>query len=254
MIIETIVLEIDYRENAILLLLNPDLEIKTSEILYTFNDHIFYKICNLPIGDFVFKKVISDKDTQTIEEIVLVIERKTFPDLCSSINDNRFREQKDRLLSSIQDPSKIVYILEGDKNVPKVYNIPKDTINSATLNLIFKHNYKVIVTEDTLDTLNNLILLYGKIESRELTGTIKYNLTKKTSSKDNFVNQLSTIPGVSIQVANKIKEKYSCMNELIKAYNDNDNTKYLLSEIMITEKRKINKSLSEKIYKSIFGE
>jgi len=252
MIIEQIILEIDYRENAILSLLNPDVPIKIGETLYSIKneERIKYKICNLPIGDFIFKKVIMDKNTEPISEIVLIIERKTFTDLCSSINDNRFREQKDRLLESIQDPSKIVYILEGNKNVPKVYNISKTTINSAIQNLIFKHCYKVITTQDTLDTIDNLILLYKKIESRELVGTIKYNLTKKVSNKDTFINQLNTISGVSIQVAKKIKEKYNNMNELISSYNEYN--LHMLSEIMITEKRKIGKNLSEKIYNALF--
>lgn len=256
MIIEKIILEIDYRENVILSLLNPDLPIKTSETLYSIKNEecVFYKICNLPIGDFIFKKIIMDKNTEQISEIVLIIERKTFTDLCSSINDNRFREQKNRLLESIQDPSKIIYILEGNKNVPKIYNISKNTINSAIQNLIFKHCYKVIITENSLDTLDNLILLYKKIDSNELVGTIKYNLTKKMSNKDNFINQLNTINGVSIQVANKIKEKYNNMNQLILSYNEyNLEHKLMLSEIMITEKRKIGKSLSEKIYNSLFN-
>lgn len=255
MIIEQIILEIDYRENVILSLLNSDIPIKTSETLYSIKneEHIKYKICNLPIGDFIFKKIIMDKDTEPILEIVLIIERKTFTDLCSSINDNRFREQKDRLLESIQDPSKIVYILEGNKNVPKVYNISKNTINSAIQNLIFKHCYKVIITENSLDTIDNLVLLYKKIASKELVGTIKYNLTKKLSSKDTFINQLNTIPGVSIQVSKKIKEKYKNMNELILSYNSYKlECKLMLSEIMITEKRKIGKSLSEKIYNALF--
>ena len=38
MIIELIVLEIDYRENAILSLLNPDIPIKTGDTLYKLNN------------------------------------------------------------------------------------------------------------------------------------------------------------------------------------------------------------------------
>lgn len=234
------ILEIDYREISIINILCPELRIKTSDKLY-YSGELCFKICNLPIGDFIFKED---------DNIMLIIERKSFNDLCASINDNRFREQKQRLVESVSDPSKIVYILEGGKNVPKIYNIPKSTINSAILNLIFKHNYKVIITEDTIDTLANLFLLYNKINSKEfdIKGGIM-TLVKK-SGKDLFINQLVVISGVSVQVAKKIKEKYINMNELVTAYNNND--KFILSELMITEKRKIGKSLSEKIYNSLF--
>ena len=64
-----------------------------------------------------------------------------------------------------------------------------------------------------------------------------------------------TIPGISLQIATCIASKYHNVSELIKAYIEIETSKQelLLSEIMVTEKRKVGKSLSKKIYQIMFG-
>ena len=47
---------------------------------------------NLDLGDIIFKKN---------GKMVILIERKTFSDLSSSIKDGRYKEQKNRILNSI---------------------------------------------------------------------------------------------------------------------------------------------------------
>lgn len=223
------ILEIDYRER---------------DIISQFEkQEINYKIVNLEIGDFIYK---NDK-----EDIILIIERKSFADLCSSINDGRFREQKSRLSESVPTDN-IMYILEGEKNVPKIHNIPKKTINSCMLNMIFRDKYKILVTDGVTDTYENIVLLYNKLESNEFSvcNAGKVTLIKKSKKiNDNiFIHQLSVVPGVSIAIAQKIKEKYKSMNELVLQFKD----KYMLCDIQITDKRKLGKKLSEKIYTSLF--
>ena len=44
--------------------------------------------------------------------IFIVIERKSVKDLCSSIVDGRMSEQRNRLIESIQDTNKIIYIIK----------------------------------------------------------------------------------------------------------------------------------------------
>ena len=70
-----------------------------------------------------------------------------------------------------------------------------------------------------------------------------------TIHKNVFVNQLAVIPGVSLNIAQKINEKYSCMNNLVTKFVNDD---LLLSHIQITEKRKLGKNLSKKIHDSLF--
>jgi ERCC4-type nuclease len=235
---KSLILEIDYRESSILKLLNSELPIKVSDTIYE-KDEILYKISNLDVGDFIFKK--DDK-------VFFIIERKTFKDLCSSIKDSRMNEQRERLK---QSNCNIIYILEGNKNVPKIYNIPISTINSAIQNLIFKHNFVVITSENENDTICNLKLLYKKLKDDTFLKPTAPTIIKKadTINKNVFVNQLAVIPGVSLNIAQKIKEQYSCMNDLVVKFVEHE---LLLSEINITEKRKLGKNLSKKIHDSLF--
>lgn len=224
---------IDYRESKLI-----DL-IKTS-----YNDYN-YKVMNLILGDFIIK----DEE----DNIKFIIERKSINDLCASITDGRWSDQKQRLLES-SDSSKIIFIIEGRKVQSKFSRIPVKTMNSAILNLIFKYNFHVIFTDNIEDTLENIILLYNKIKNDELkTGEIIVQPIKliKKSDKNNenvFINQLGVITGVSMNTAIKIKEKYNCMYDLIEAFGKN---KELLIDLPIG-KRKLGKVLNAKIYNSLF--
>lgn len=238
-----ILLEIDYREHDII------------ELFKQVKD-INYKVRNLIIGDFIIKNENGD--------ILFVIERKSIKDLCASILDGRMGEQRSRLLESIQDPNKIVYVIEGKKSEAFIHgsspNITKKSINSSVLNLIFKHSYRVIFTESKQDTVDNLLLLCTKIKESKLELNTNTNVIKiiKKSDKINdniFINMLSVIPGISAKIAIKIHEKYDTLNLLLLAYNnlpsENDKKK-MLSEILVSTNRKVGKATSEKIYYSLF--
>jgi len=240
-----LLLEIDYREFDIIELFEHEKDINT-------------KVCNLIIGDFIIKNENGD--------ILFVIERKSIRDLCASITDGRHVEQKSRLIESIQDPNKIVYVIESKKSEAfihgKTIETSKKSINSCILNLIFKHNYRVIFTESKQDTVDNLVLLYTKIKESKLNLAVNTNVIKiiKKSDKINdniFINMLSVIPGVSAKIAIKIHEKYDTLNVLLLAYNNlpNENDKKkMLSEILVNAdtNRKVGKATSEKIYYSLF--
>ena len=75
-------LEIDYREKKLIEQFKNNKNNKNNQN---------YIISNLDIGDIIIKYN---------EYITYIIERKTISDLCSSILDGRYREQKERLLSN----------------------------------------------------------------------------------------------------------------------------------------------------------
>lgn len=232
-----IILEIDYREKAII------------KYFEEFKPSIKYTITNLPIGDFVFKEN---------NNIHYIIERKTILDLASSITDGRFREQKQRLLESMNSHDNIVYILEGNKNQKKYGNISKAIIDSSILNLIFRHKYKVIHTANDMETYDTLLSLYKKLETTDF--NIKVNQFKLIKKSDNINNNilsmmLSVIPGVSINISKKIIETYTTLPILINTYEkmlDIKDKENLLSTIQITDKRKLGIALSKKIYNSLY--
>ena len=54
-----------------------------------------------------------------------------------------------------------MYLIEGKK-----YKTPIN-INGAIQNLIFKHNYKVLITENEQDSFDNILLLFKKFYNKD---------------------------------------------------------------------------------------
>jgi len=240
---------IDFREKWIFYFLNQQ-QVDTDKVYSTSINGIelFFKVTNLIVGDFL---ITNDK-----EEVYLAIERKTVKDLSSSIIDGRFREQKQRLIESFQDPNKILYLIEGHKKLA-TKGISKTMIDGSIQNLIFKHQFNVLHTENEQDTFENLIMLYKKICNGDFNyesppQSIGSCITKKSKVIQNvFIHQLSVLPGVSTNLASKIKDRYHCMSNLIQSFIESD-CKDMLKDIQVSEKRKLGKVLSEKIYNSLF--
>lgn len=240
---------------------------------------ILIKITNLPIGDFIITENLDDNSG-----IKLAIERKSLNDLYSSIIDGRFREQKSRLLDSIGETSKICYLIEGNSS-KLVTNKKSNMIRGSILNLIFKHNYRVLQTQNKVDTFDNILALYKKFGSGDFSNTASNNsvqqgVVKLIRRSENIkqlklLNQLCLVPGVSPTIANAIidwlKEKADtddcCIKTIIDLYNDSNDSnnesdksnlcELLFADVIITSistskdtkrVRKVGKALSKKIY------
>lgn len=297
------ILLIDYREKKFIdkfknkgesILIDENNEIYSLKIDKTFT--INYKISNLDIGDFLICNYNLDTDTNSetnsdtnsfdlkfiYENLVLLIERKTYGDLSSSIIDGRFREQKSRIEECLNNNDKVMYIIEGT-NENKKHGVKTNILEGAILNLIFRHKFKVLNTTNIDETIQNIITIFKKYKKKEFVSTcqelkeiienneittqinekddtvpeIKFtNLKKSDRISNNIFNlQLCVIPGVSINIAKKITSEYNSISELITAYNQiNENIELkecLLADIKITEKRKLGKALSKKIYNAL---
>jgi crossover junction endonuclease MUS81 len=223
--------------------------------------------------------------------LVLLIERKTMNDLIASVNDGRYREQKKRLLDSGIPQSKIMYILEGSLN-----DIPGHlkTLYGMIINTLFRDKLTVLKFEDMDETIfflkriikkledkdpslialslmsessnqNNNIEQEGGEEKDATNNNLEYLSTIKMKKKDNLTTtncsilQLAQIPGMSIQNANIILDKYKSIANLIKSYFEIDETKRIKMlmdlEIPISngKKRKLGPVLSERIYNYLFN-
>ena len=102
------------------------------------------KLENLDIGDFIYKND---------NEIILLIERKTLPDLSSSIKTGRYREQKKRILNSEIPIDRVLYLIEGNLNFEgKTDGLPNKTLVSSIVNLLLRDNIKVLFTKDLNET------------------------------------------------------------------------------------------------------
>ena len=232
---------------------------------------IKYQTANLNVGDFIFvdnnnnnNNVSSNNELDVSHEIIanaiLVIERKSIRDLCASITDGRFRQQKARLSESVHDSDKIMYIIEGGKKKCHSTSLSQTIIDCSILNILFKHKFKVLFTDNETDTFNNLLLLYKKLQNGDFKSSMEPVAPTKLVSKgisiqDNmFALQLSVIPGVSFATAQTIAKEYLTMKNLIDAFQNytiGENAT-MLSELKLSERRKMGVALSKKIYTALF--
>lgn len=235
---------IDYREKAFIEILEKYVNIVNEE-LCNVNVHdimINFKVTNMQVGDFAI---------QGYDQIHLVIERKSINDLSASIKDGRFRQQKTRLQECVNN--NVVYIIEGNKQGKR--NLPKKTLDSAIQNLIFKHNFKVLATDDIQDTFDNVVLLYNKLRNNDFAEACTIVPPTKLMSKGDHVSknvfalQLNVISGVSYLVALEIAKQYPCMLDLLESYKLQPETTRatMLAPVQINEKRKVGNALSKKI-------
>jgi hypothetical protein len=123
----------------------------------------------LPLGDIIFK---TDDGLD-----VLMIERKTFPDLLSSIKDGRYEEQSYRILnSSGYPPHSVFYLLEGMFST--LHNpLEKKIILSATTSLQFFKGFSVHRTSSVIESAEWILYMADKIEREFLKGKVPYYLT-----------------------------------------------------------------------------
>ena len=139
----------------------------------------------LPLGDILFK---------TNENMdILLIERKSFSDLLSSIKDGRYEEQSYRLLnSSGMPPHSIFYLLEG--MFSQLYN-PNDKkiILSAMTTLQFFKGFSMIRTSSVNETAEFVLSMADKIDRELQKGKQPYYLLEAYRQNNIIDNNENTI-------------------------------------------------------------
>ena len=100
------------------------------DIIQKFDDNIVKE--NLDIGDIQ----IIYKDNND-EKLLVIIERKTYDDLSTSIKDGRYKEQKQRIKDS--GIKYKIYLIECDSKYDKnISIIQRKTIVSSTLSILIQ--------------------------------------------------------------------------------------------------------------------
>ena len=123
----------------------------------------------LPLGD-VLIQTNEGKD-------VLIIERKTFSDLLSSIKDGRYEEQSYRLLNSSGfPPHSVFYLLEGMFSQLRS-DIEKKIIYSSMTSLQFFKGFSVHRAATVSESAEWILYMADKIDREFSKGKIPYYLT-----------------------------------------------------------------------------
>ena len=238
-----IILKIDNRESKFKELINRN----DLDTLVKFNENLEIKYENLELGDFIFQYNNQD---------ILVFERKTLPDLASSIQDCRYSNQKLNLLH-VYERKKIYYIIEG--SIDYVKNEPeKDKLIGSIINTMIRDDIKIFTTKNVIDTYNllyniseRLIKDINKYITEDANDNTKVLLSKKkkiNSKEDCFKYQIMQLPGLSEKTATGIVERFHSMKEFYLELKDltDDDKIIILSDIKIN-----NRKISSKVVKSI---
>lgn len=215
------------------------------------------------------KKQLDIGDIKIVKDITtIVIERKTIKDLLASIKDGRYKEQKTRLQSQIQQNNikTYFYILEGQTYNLKQYE--KNIYNGALISIQLRDGIQMIKTDNLDDTFQFITRLMSRMEKKDIFYNSSNNIENQTylssiklRKKDNIqpkeaqILMFSNIPGVSVKIGEVIINKYSNIMELFDIYQgietENEKEK-LLENIIVSEKRKIGAKTSKKIYDYLF--
>lgn len=135
---------------------------------------------NLPIGDIIIKDN-SNND-------LLIIERKTIPDLLQSIKDGRYEEQSYRLNGMDHPNHNIMYIIEGDTNNKKYFQkVDKMVFYSSLISLNYYKGFSVIKTQNLTETAificNSLIKIQKNNNLKKQPFYMK-NIVKRNTNND----------------------------------------------------------------------
>eukprot|EP01018_Ginkgo_biloba_P030574 Gb_35212 [translate_table: standard] len=241
---------------------------KVADRLFT-QFQINVEIRRLPVGDALWIARHKQKE----EEYVLdfIIERKKVDDLCHSINDNRYKDQKLRLMRcGIQ---RLIYLIEGDANLTDA----SESIKSASFSTEILHGFDVQRTRDLTDTVRKYgNLTHAITDYYNMVGCMsKDEKSRKCLSFDEFVNkcheleketvsdvfgvQLMQVPQVTEDVALAVLDRYPTLRSIAQAYSRLEGNlsaqEQLLKDIPIRNQNKlIGGIISKNIYKFIWDE
>ena len=192
---------------------------------------------NLDIGDFIIK---TDND-----ETIMIFERKSLNDLLSSIKDGRYTEQSFRLSQSPLDNHSIYYVIEGNISefITKNNETTRKMLFSSMLSLSYVKGFSLLRASGWLETAEFIIRFMEKlgdgktplkIQNEDSKNAFSENAWQytdviKTAKKANITKDnigeimLAQIPGLSMNVAQSLMEKYKTIKNLIIALEKDEN-------------------------------
>jgi ERCC4-type nuclease len=211
----------------------------------------------LVLGDILLKTIEEDGT----EKIIIIIERKTFNDLISSVKDGRYDEQSHRLIHTSEIPlHNIIYLLEG--MLSQIHEKNKKLVYSCITSLNYFKGFSVFRTCNIRETTDLILGMTNKIQKdyikkkEEVVIQVPENYCNvvKKVKKDNITPNniceiiLCQIPGISTKTAISISKPFNSFSDFMKKIETD--FKYL-EELKIEgsngKLRKLNKTIIQNI-------
>jgi ERCC4-type nuclease len=216
----------------------------------------------LEIGDV---RIISGNRT-------ILIERKTWADLCSSLRDGRYLNQKARLLAererrSGEDSFVFVYLIEGypPAELGKTHSTPNSNAYAALTKMAIRDGIASIWSATAEDAARRVVYIartsakdgfnaeteYKKHERAGYASFVKHTSKRKNCNENQFNIMLMCIPGVSARIAAALTDLYptarSLMDALEEAKAKGRDKRAFLADLQMDSKRKLGIKLSERL-------
>ena len=190
---------------------------------------------------------------------IILIERKDVKDLAGCINSKSYKEQKFRMqkYKSENPQLKLVYLIEDyqitdtddlhtvvNPMAPKKTHVSKQTILSSIVSTMFRDNFFVHTTLNLEGTIAFIERIHSKLPTypkktllqssadegkHEYLKQIDVSKSKNIDSKSWYMLSLSQIPGVSLDKAKCIQEKYESLPKLFEEYEKCEKKEKMLS-------------------------
>jgi Fanconi anemia group M protein len=194
------------------------------------------KIEALHLGDIM----ISDK---------IIIERKQWSDLASSIIDGRYKEQSTRLLQAKEEGYTIYYFLEGNLDLYKPYGISKDTLRSCVFSLTYEKGFYVVMSKSPRESIEYILKFKQKNEKYKSTPITNSIVSKKKNSqitKENISElMICQIPGISTTTSRILLTKFNSLQDIMNELNTNTSLFEDFTYLKDDKPKKLNKNIIE---------
>ncbi|KAJ0978022.1 hypothetical protein J5N97_013496 [Dioscorea zingiberensis] len=226
---------------------------------------IHVEVRRLPVGDGVWIA----RDRQSNNEYVLdfIVERKKVDDLCSSIRDNRYKDQKLRLQRC--GLQKLIYLVEGDPNSLEA----AESIKTACFTTEILEGFDVQRTNGLIDTVKKYGYLtqaisryysdhyssgFGILRGNKVCPSFSEFVKKcqdleKMTVSDVFTLQLMQVPQVTEEVALAVVGLYPTLISLVSRYSELQGDVRSQEEMLKNQNELISGTASRNIFKLIWG-
>ena len=204
---------------------------------------------NLEIGDF---QIIDNSNNA-----LLIVERKSYDDLISSIKDGRYSEQSFRLNEYPLDNHKIYYLIEGD-TCNFIYKNNQSQVKmlfSSIFSLSFIKEFSIIKSNGWLESCEFVIRFFEKMENLKIINSenkqyisVIKSCKKSNITKDN-INEvmLMQIPGISSTISSQLMIEYKTIYNLVTNLKEDENCLNNFKIQNNNSERKISKKIVNNI-------
>ncbi|KAF1870130.1 hypothetical protein Lal_00017711 [Lupinus albus] len=222
------------------------------------------EVRRLPVGDGIWIARHKTLDTEYVLDFI--VERKHIDDLRSSIRDNRYKDQKIRLLRC--GLKKLIYLVEGDPNTSEA----AESIKTACFTTEILEGFDVQRTSGLGDTLRKYGYLTQSIFQYYKSGVFEDHLKcsgtcppfkdfikqcqdmEKMTVSDVFAIQLMQVPQVTEEVAMNVLDLFPTLMSLAHAYSLLDGDARAQEEMLRTRSNDvINAVASRNIFQFVWG-